>query len=161
MNKDEQGIIHLKNIKDQERQEKLAYLRNLGSPNSTTPFKEKDETLSPSQVACKCVTNQRQKKKSHLDYRECPGCLGLYSKRTLWKHQKRCSLCSPSKKGAIKSKKFAINSLRAATTTRFLESMWLILNLFFWNFEKENSNQSKLMDIIFNPTLHQTKSMID
>ena len=32
-------------------------------PNSITPFKEKDETLSPSQVAWKNDTNQRRKKR--------------------------------------------------------------------------------------------------
>ena len=73
-----------------KRQEKLAYLRNLGMSkfNNTVQGKIRDSIAQPGglQVPCKPKT----KKKSHLDYRKCPGCLGLYSKRTLWKHQRRC-----------------------------------------------------------------------
>ena len=94
VHKDERDIIHLKNIKDRERHEKLAYLLSLGSPNSPTPFKEKDEP-GGLQVRYKPKTKSES---FSLDYRECPGCRGMYCKTTLWKHQRRCFYAHPPKK---------------------------------------------------------------
>ena len=120
MHYDEQEIIHLKNVRGKERQEKLAFLRNLGMSrfNKTLPAKRRDSIAQPGGLQVRY--KPKKKNKSHLDYRECPGCRGMYCKTTLWKHQRRCSLCSPSKKGANKSKIIAIESLKATSTTKEL-----------------------------------------
>ena len=71
--------------------------------NNTLPGKWLDSIAQPGGLEEQYKL--KKKKKSHLGYRECTRYLGLYSIRTLWTHQRRCSLCSPSKKEQLNPRK--------------------------------------------------------
>ena len=109
----EPDIILMTKMSAEDRLLKLTELRNKGAMihNGTLGEDERDFSQTGFQVKYrpKCDTN------TSLDYVYCAGCFGSYHKKFLSKHQKRCKLCSPSKRKGLENK--TIQQLPIPTTT--------------------------------------------
>lgn len=118
VHKTEPDILLLKKLGHRDRLLKLTELRNKGaaSHNETLAGHERGFGSTGFQVKYKPKCSEN----TSLDYILCGGCHGFYHKKFLWKHQRRCALCSPSKKGVIKGRALQQMPIPATTPTKIM-----------------------------------------
>lgn len=121
VHKKENEVVYLNSLRGKERQAQLTKLRNIGAAKHNTSLTEHQRTLGDN-TGFQVKYRPKTCNNTFLNYIQCAGCTAYYSKKTLWKHQKTCNLCSSSKKGMARGRELRVHAIETTTPTRRLLS---------------------------------------
>ena len=110
----EEQVKKLSELKGVEKQLMLTKLRNLGTNCHNNLLNEKNMEPKGFQVKYR----PKSQKNTSKDYVNYAGCYGVYTRKTLWKHQKRCLLCNEFNKGITKAREETELPIKTNTPTK-------------------------------------------
>lgn len=116
MHAEQPEIIVLKTPSSAKCKLKLAESRNKGAKIHNDTLGENERVFNDDgfqvKYRPKCAKNTSR------DYVLCAGCSGYHNEKFLWRHQKRCKLCSPTNRGSGKGRELETLPKAATTPTK-------------------------------------------